>query len=371
MAVSLLPLLPIAFLFGSCKAAGGGSAAPLSVFQTGWSAYERMVDAEILDHSRLCRLIAQHLSSKLQTRSSAGSTSSDFRVLDLGSGDSKHFLKILNEVAVLLSSSAQTPIPSSSSSLHYTGVDSSSFALGLADKALRAYQTETGKSTNDDAGGRGAKLQIKSFALIESDLTEFVSASVEADPSSSSFPFPFFAAAAAADGGGPASSPEAKGSPGAAGSDFDLVLASFVLHHLDDSGKADCLRNVRGLIRQGGWLVVADVFLKEGHSREEYIKELWEDVDSPRWTEVFTETERQMLWTHMESSDFPSSISQYRQWGLHGGFSSVEVLGDLRWTCVVVADTQLGNSIEVYDPSQASDREASDFVTQTGRHSEL
>ena len=55
---------------------------------------------------------------------------------------------------------------------------------------------------------------------------------------------------------------------------FDVVLSAFALHHVNAAEKADVVRQVRDLLRPGGWFLNADILRAESPQLERRVQEL-------------------------------------------------------------------------------------------------
>lgn len=113
---------------------------------------------------------------------------------------------------------------------------------------------------------------------------------------------------------------------------FDVILAAFVLHHLDTNAKIRALEFARSRLRPGGELILIDVARLDGESRGDYldrfegIVQTWKVTDDVRTAVV----------AHARGYDFPEEISTEESWLADQGFSRVEVFYR------GAADTQVG-----------------------------
>ena len=108
------------------------------------------------------------------------------------------------------------------------------------------------------------------------------------------------------------------------GESFDLILVGFVLHHLDPEGKRGFFQEVTKRLRPGGVVLFYDVFLRPGRDRDrsvaEYLAWIRED-----WTEI-TSAEYEAIEAHIESSDFPETLSWITAVAAEGGLAKSETL---------------------------------------------
>jgi len=99
---------------------------------------------------------------------------------------------------------------------------------------------------------------------------------------------------------------------------WDVVLASFCLHHLSGAEKRAVLRYIRRLLPEGGAFLLVDVFLAEGESREDYL--LRRHAGMRREWSQLTGPELEVITRHECQSDFPETVSDYRSWAQEAGF---------------------------------------------------
>ena len=106
---------------------------------------------------------------------------------------------------------------------------------------------------------------------------------------------------------------------------FDLVIASFCLHHLQDpTDKQALLTRCRRLLQPGGLFLIIDVFLGENESRDEYL-DRFEQQARENYTSL-TDPEMTTLITHVRACDYPDSVENYRSFGMQAGFTRVNCL---------------------------------------------
>ena len=92
-----------------------------------------------------------------------------------------------------------------------------------------------------------------------------------------------------------------------AGGDFDLVLASYSLHHFPADQKGPLLDDIVRILRRGGSFVWTDVVCREGEGRDDYLRRLTDHIDS-RWVSI-PHADRRAAIEHILSSDFPEQAS--------------------------------------------------------------
>jgi len=106
---------------------------------------------------------------------------------------------------------------------------------------------------------------------------------------------------------------------------FDVVLASFSLHHLADPAyKQRALEAGRQLLTSDGLFAVVDVFCAESEPRNGYL-ERWIAHAQERYEELHT-AELKILFDHVRSRDFPVSLSTFEALGKRAGLGRFEVL---------------------------------------------
>ncbi|XOV89223.1 MAG: class I SAM-dependent methyltransferase [Pseudomonadota bacterium] len=105
---------------------------------------------------------------------------------------------------------------------------------------------------------------------------------------------------------------------------FDLIIASYSLHHLTPDAKQSLLAKCRGRLNPGGVLAVIDVFLQPGENRDEYIQR-WHHNARQQFLQL-ADRELDILLDHVAARDLPESISTYRRLAQSAGFADVRVV---------------------------------------------
>ncbi len=109
------------------------------------------------------------------------------------------------------------------------------------------------------------------------------------------------------------------------GESFDVVLASFSLHHLSDPAyKQRALEAGRQLLTSDGLFAVVDVFCAESEPRNGYL-ERWIAHAEERYEKLHA-AELKILFDHVRSRDFPVSLSTFKTLGKQAGLGQFEVL---------------------------------------------
>ncbi len=98
---------------------------------------------------------------------------------------------------------------------------------------------------------------------------------------------------------------------------FDIILSSFVLHHLSLEEKDSIIGQIKNLLTSNGVFILIDVVRKEGEDRENYLKCYLDNVQKywsylkcyldnvQKYWSLITPQEYLMLANHISSSDFP------------------------------------------------------------------
>jgi SAM-dependent methyltransferase len=106
---------------------------------------------------------------------------------------------------------------------------------------------------------------------------------------------------------------------------FDLVLASFSLHHLaDPADKLLALRRAARLLTGDGFFALIDVFSAATESREDYL-ERWL-ANAERRYRALEPAEQALLFEHARARDFPLSLDAWRAIGAQAGLPEVAPL---------------------------------------------
>ena len=109
------------------------------------------------------------------------------------------------------------------------------------------------------------------------------------------------------------------------GACFDVILASFSLHHLKDpADKQRTLEAVRQHLAPAGFFALIDVFSAEEESRDDYL-ERWINHAENRYVELHAD-EKALLFDHVRARDFPVSHATIQALGRQAGLARVDVL---------------------------------------------
>lgn len=106
---------------------------------------------------------------------------------------------------------------------------------------------------------------------------------------------------------------------------FDIILASFSLHHLaDPDEKQAVFAACVPLLSSDGFLAVIDVFSESLEPRDDYV-ERWIRHADERYSALAPE-EKQLLFDHVRARDFPVSLEHCRMLGEAAGLQNFAVL---------------------------------------------
>lgn len=105
---------------------------------------------------------------------------------------------------------------------------------------------------------------------------------------------------------------------------FDLAIASYSLHHLEESQKRRAVSECRRLLRPGGALAVVDVFREGGESRGAYI-DRWQ-LHARATFQALAPIEMDALLDHVATADHPETVAAYRRLAEAAGFKEVTPL---------------------------------------------
>jgi len=104
--------------------------------------------------------------------------------------------------------------------------------------------------------------------------------------------------------------------------DYDVILASYSLHHLFPAQKKEiALKSFHDLLGRDGLLAVIDVFLEDGESRECYL-DRWEKNARTTFS-ALDQSELEVLIDHVRRRDFPESTSTYQRMGQAAGYARI------------------------------------------------
>jgi len=106
---------------------------------------------------------------------------------------------------------------------------------------------------------------------------------------------------------------------------FDLILASYSMHHLaDPADKQRTLEAGRRLLKPDGLFAIIDVFCNEAELRAHYLQR-WIVNAENRYVECGP-VERKILFDHVHARDFPVSLNTLQELGAEAGLGEFRVL---------------------------------------------
>jgi ubiquinone/menaquinone biosynthesis C-methylase UbiE len=105
----------------------------------------------------------------------------------------------------------------------------------------------------------------------------------------------------------------------------DVVYVGLSLHHLPaPETKRDFLRSVRAVMGEEGLLLIFEPTSLEHETRPAYL-ERYDKFLHSTWI-ALTPAEQNILWTHVRTSDYPESPSNWLQLGHDAGFTRAQGL---------------------------------------------
>lgn len=105
---------------------------------------------------------------------------------------------------------------------------------------------------------------------------------------------------------------------------FDLIFASYVLHHLPTDGKQALIQAIYQRLKPDAWFFLIDVFKKPLESRQDYLQRF--DHSVRQNFSCLHEEEKALILDHVNCSDYPETIKDYHTWARQSGFSSCQQL---------------------------------------------
>lgn len=108
--------------------------------------------------------------------------------------------------------------------------------------------------------------------------------------------------------------------PDSAAKTFDVVLASYAVHHLSTPEKRGFFRLAQGSLAPGGTLLFADVFRRDGESRDAYL-DRYVGMMREVWTTMPPESLASTI-DHVTQRDFPETAETIFEAARAAGFQS-------------------------------------------------
>ena len=109
----------------------------------------------------------------------------------------------------------------------------------------------------------------------------------------------------------------------AAGS-FDLILAGYSLHHLQNTEKRHVLKTAHSLLADTAALIIYDILPESDESRETFLSRYLADTDA-NWTQL-TEEQLASIREHVETYDFPIDRTTWNSLAEETGYRPPELL---------------------------------------------
>jgi ubiquinone/menaquinone biosynthesis C-methylase UbiE len=105
---------------------------------------------------------------------------------------------------------------------------------------------------------------------------------------------------------------------------FDVIMTSFVLHHLNLAQKDKVIEQISHLLKPQGVLVLIDIVRQEEEDRENYVKRYLENMRQ-NWS-ALTSQEISSIENHISTYDFPETQTTWYQLAEKHNFMRVECL---------------------------------------------
>lgn len=113
---------------------------------------------------------------------------------------------------------------------------------------------------------------------------------------------------------------------------YDLILASFSFHHLEEEDKADQFRRLHGALRPGGVFSCADLMIDKDAEEHPALIESWREFVT---SNGHSDEDWEWLAEHYELYDRPTSFDTQEGMLRESGFSDVVVAWeDGPWKCI-------------------------------------
>lgn len=94
--------------------------------------------------------------------------------------------------------------------------------------------------------------------------------------------------------------------PGLPAGSFEVVMASFSLHHFSQEKKRELLAGIERILAPGGVFIWTDVARKPGQTRDQFNASLAKEMRE-NWLKL-EPAEREKVVDHVEESDFPEEV---------------------------------------------------------------
>lgn len=104
----------------------------------------------------------------------------------------------------------------------------------------------------------------------------------------------------------------------------DVAWIGLSLHHLQTDDKLELMREIRGIVGDGGLFLIYEPSRLEGETRPAFL-ERFEQAYRSAWSSL-TPKERDIIWQHVQAADFPEQASTWLELGRDAGFSHADQL---------------------------------------------
>jgi SAM-dependent methyltransferase len=102
---------------------------------------------------------------------------------------------------------------------------------------------------------------------------------------------------------------------------MDVVWIGYSLHHLDAPAKLALMRDIRGVLADGGLFLMCEPTSPDGEDRSAWLRR-YERLNQPLWA-AMTPEEWDAVIAHVRAADFPETSSRWHTLGREAGFSDV------------------------------------------------
>ena len=102
---------------------------------------------------------------------------------------------------------------------------------------------------------------------------------------------------------------------------FDVIFSSFAIHHLDQKQKKDFMLAAQKRLTDGGLIVIIDVVMDEGQSKEDYLDSYCRDINS--WPALSLE-EKKYVESHVRNYDRPNTLKTIKEFASEANLHSFE-----------------------------------------------
>ncbi|MBW4552523.1 MAG: methyltransferase domain-containing protein [Aphanocapsa sp. GSE-SYN-MK-11-07L] len=105
---------------------------------------------------------------------------------------------------------------------------------------------------------------------------------------------------------------------------YDLVLASFSVHHLSLAAKANLFGQIQAHLKPGGKFLLLDVMRRDQESRDDYMQRYLAHIQQD-WTQMQPQ-EVAAINQHITEYDFPETLAELEDLAQINGFQTAECL---------------------------------------------